>query len=311
MKCNVSVFLLCLAVCGQATAGRFGFDAEVGMKYDSNVGVSVTAIDEGANAQAETVEPDTALSTSVSLSYKEDIEKISLSSGYSLSDNRYTTFNEYDTQIHIGTLGSQYDFGVVKSGVTVRFIQTSLNGHDFLTSEHFSPFVSGFLRKKWYFRAAYTYESKDFNTLDDKDGTTHVYSSDVYHFLDGMKSFVSFGVRHKISKAKDSIYDYSSNQLKFKYSHQIVKNKKKIKLKFGVRYENREYSHIDSLSPIVGTATDGRRRDKKYRLDMSASYPVYKRFSLIARGEYAEVFSGREGLSYDQYVLETQIRYEF
>lgn len=283
----VTRIFLTLFACGLAAGAwaeiRFGSlaplslsgNASAGLEYDSNV--SVEEVDRSSN------ESDYALTLEAGVDARQPLsERASVQLSYDFSTNIYQTFSEVDRQTHIVGSGLNWKFDALDTDLSLYYINSRLDGDEFLELYRLSPAVSGFLTKRWFGRVAYVYQDKSVAERPLRDAITDSWEVDLYFFVRGLRSYVNFGYRYKDEDAQAAQLDYRSDSYKLRYVRRIEAMSKLLKLELSWRYEDRDYR---SDTPSIGE----KRADDRHRLGIDVEVPLTAKSALqfyYGNGDY-------------------------
>lgn len=297
--CALLACATALATEAAEEASRTAFSAEVGIgaEYDSNV--SVDELDVTAS------ESDYALILDAELKLEQQLtESTDLTLTYDFSQARYDTFSLVDRQTHL--LGADFgaDLGAVNTGLTLYYINARLDGEAFLEYYRGSPYISGFLAKKWFARGAYVYSDKTIEQNPGRDAESHAGEFDLYFFNRGLRSYFNLGYKFKDEDAREGRFDHRSNSLKLRYIHRFDVMEEVLKLELSWRYENRDYS---SITPSIGEKRD----DDRHRWKVDLEYPFLERGTFQIYAGYADYESNYPRADYDQHVVGTRLAWSW
>lgn len=293
--CVASAAALALAAQGAERPSSTAFSAEVGLgaEYDSNV--SVDELDVSSS------QSDYALILDAELKLEQGLtEKTDLTLTYDFSQANYEEFSAVDRQTHLLGVDLGTDFGEVNGGLTLYYINARLDGEAFLEYYRGSPYLSGFLAKKWFARGAYVYSDKRIDQNPGRDAESHAGEFDLYFFRRGLRSYFNLGFKYKDEDAVQARYDHTSSNLKLRYIHRLDLWDDVLKLEFSWRYEDRDYS---SPTPSIGEE----RQDRRHRWKVDLEYPFFKKGAFQLYAGYADYASNYPLADYDQHVIGTRL----
>lgn len=279
IRCSSALVACLLASAAAAQQGRdstakpaqFEFELGLGAEYDSNV--SISEIDASSN------EGDYALTMDASLEVKKEFSPdFDMAATYDFSQTLYEEFSEVDRQTHIFGADAAWNGSRLDRGLSLYYINSRLDGKDFLDYYRASPSLSGFIARNWFARGAYVYSDKSIVETPDRDADTHSGEADLYYFRRGLRSYFNLGYRYKSEDAVDQRYDYHSNSLKLRYIHRFNLFQRLAKLELSWRYEDRDYS---SPTPSIGED----RSDDRHRWRADLEVP-------LVGGAFAQVYYG-------------------
>ncbi|QFU77795.1 DUF560 domain-containing protein [Halioglobus maricola] len=282
-----------------ASASGTEFSAEVGLgaEYDSNV--SVDELDATSN------ESDYAYTMDANLELDQQItETTDLSLNYNFSQTNYDRFELLDRQTHLIGADLGADLGAVNTGLALYYINAQLDGNDFLEYYRGSPYVSGFLSKKWFARGAYVYSDKTIAQNAERDAQSHAGEFDLYFFRRGLRSYFNMGYKFKDEDATADRYDYKAHNLKLRYIQRFEVWDDILKMELSWRYEDRDYSGI---TPSI----DEERDDQRHRWKIDLEYPVFSGGTLQFYGGYSDYDSNFPRAAYDQHVVGTRLSWRW
>ncbi len=276
---------------------QFSAEVGIGAEYDSNV--SVDELDATSN------ESDYALILDAELQLDQQVsENTDLSVTYDFSQSNYDQFDRVDRQTHLLGVDLGTDFGAVNSGLTLYYIHARLDGNEFLEYYRGSPYLSGFLAKKWFARGAYVYSDKSIEQNPDRDAESHAAELDLYYFHRGLRSYFNLGYKFKDEDAQADRFDYEANNIKLRYIRRIDLWDDTLKLELSWRYEDRDYS---SITPSINEKRD----DERHRWKIDMEYPVLEKGAIQLYAGYAEYDSNYPRSDYDQHVIGTRLSWSW
>lgn len=300
----VALFLAWLApvwpvlVLAEENGGRqWSAEVGVGVEYDSNV--SVEEVDISAS------EGDYALTLDAGFALKQALSgRSNATLTYDFSQSNYKEFSEVDRQTHMLGLDLNVSLEGVNPGISLYYIDSRLDGSQFLQLSRVSPYLSGFLSRKWFARGAYVYSDKTIQDRSERDATSHSGEGDIYYFLRGLRSYFNFGYRYRNENARADQYDYLSNAVKLRFIQRFEMLSRLAKLELAWRYEDRKYQ---SDTPSIGE----KRHDQRSRLRVDFQIPVFERGAVQFFAGYADYDSNYSPAAYDQRLVGTRFLYKW
>ncbi|MCB1679987.1 MAG: DUF560 domain-containing protein [Halioglobus sp.] len=280
-----------------ATPRSVEYAAEVGIgtEYDSNV--SVEEVDRTSNEGDYALNLDLGVEVSRALS-----DQVDIAATYDLSQTLYREFDEVDRQTHILGADVSLDAGAVDSGVSLFYINSRLDGSRFLELYRLSPYLSGFLSRRWFARGAYVYSEKAIADRPERDATTHAAEADLYYFRRGLRSYFNVGYRFRNENARTDRLDYRANSLKLRYIHRFDVFSRLAKLELAWRYEDRDYR---SVTPVI----QDKRRDERHRWRADLEVPLTVKAAVQFYYSYGDYDSNYTPADYSQHLLGTRLVY--
>ncbi|MEH6586010.1 MAG: hypothetical protein V7720_05595 [Halioglobus sp.] len=275
------------------------FSAEVGLggEYDSNV-----TIDE---LDAASSQSDYSLIMDAELQMDHQFnDTTDMTITYDFSQSNYDQFSFLDRQTHLLGMDLGTDLGNLNSGLSLYYINARLDGNDFLEYYRGSPYLSGFLSKRWFARGAYVYSDKAIQQNQGRDAKSHAGELDLYYFRRGLRSYFNFGYKFKDEDAIENRYDYAANNFKVRYIQRFDAFGDVLKTEFSWRYEYRDYS---SITPSIGEE----REDKRHRWKVDIEYPILGKGAIAVYAGYADYDSNYPRSDYDQQVVGTRLSYSW
>lgn len=281
----------------KSSATQFSAELGIGAEYDSNV-----AVDE---LDASSNESDYALTLDGEIKLEQQLgKKTDLSLTYDFSQSNYDQFSNLDRQTHLVGADLATKLGKVTTGLSAYYINARLDGEDFLEYNRASPYVSGFLAKKWFARGSYVYSDKTIEQREGRDAESHAGELDIYYFRRGLRSYYNLGYKFKDEDAVDDQFDYRANNIKLRYVHRFDAWDELLKLELSWRYEDRDYS---SITPSIGEKRD----DKRHRFKLDLEYPFLERGAFQIYLGYADYDSNYPRSDYEQHVVGTRLSWSW
>lgn len=287
----------CLLLSGVVSANPFSFEANVGRKYDDNVSVDELDSSTGLGDHANLYKAAAGFNYQLGESGK-------LSGRYSYSGTAYDTFDQFDIDTTLATLGYAHDFGGYKAGFSFRRADSELGGDDFLALDQFSVYFSTFLKKKLFFKTSYTLSDKDFDSRDDRDADKSALAADLYYFANGVKNYYLVGYKYTDEDANVAFYGYQSHKVKARYVVNFSLFERRLKWKIGLSHEQRDYADIN---PSIGEE----RSDDRTALQTSLEIPIGKDFFAMLELERANYDSNLESADYSQNEISFRLGYKY
>lgn len=301
-SCCLGALVVCLAAGASAQGNgnkpaRFEVEVGLGGEYDSNV--SVSEVDRASN------EGDYALIADASFEVKKELgERYDLAATYDFSQTMYDEFDFVDRQTHIVGADLARKGAITDTGLSLYYINSRLDGKDFLDFYRVSPSVSGFIARKWFARGAYVYADKSIINTPDRDAESHSLELDLYAFRRGLRSYFNIGYRFKDEDAEAAEFDYKSNSVKLRYIHRFDIFERLAKLELSWRFEDRDYS---SITPDIGED----RSDDRSRWRVDLEVPLIGASGMELYYGYADYESNVDAADYTQTLVGTRFYYRW
>lgn len=297
LSCALIAWAALPAFGAEESTTQFSAEVGIGAEYDSNV--SVDELDATSN------ESDYALILDAELQLDQQVtENTDLSVTYDFSQSNYDQFERVDRQTHLLGVDFGADLGAVNSGLTLYYIHARLDGDEFLEYYRGSPYLSGFLAKKWFARGAYVYSDKSIEQNPGRDAESHAAELDLYYFHRGLRSYFNLGYKFKDEDAQADRFDYEANNIKLRYIRRIEFWDDTLKLELSWRYEDRDYS---SITPSINEKRD----DERHRWKIDMEYPILEKGLIQLYAGYAEYDSNYPRSDYDQHVVGTRLSWSW
>lgn len=280
-----------------SSPAKFGAEVGLGVEYDSNVSVS--------EVDLSSSEGDYALTMDASFDVKKVLSPtLDVAASYDFSQTNYDEFSLVDRQTHILGTDMTVNANLADTGLSLYYIDSSLDGKGFLEFYRASPFVSGFVARNWFARGAYVYSEKSIQQRPERDADTHSLEGDVYFFRRGLRSYFNLGYRFKDENAQAAFLDYKSNSVKLRYIHRFDIFTKLAKLELSWRYEDRDYR-----SETPGLDED--REDDRHRIRVDLEVPMIGGSAVEFYYGYARYESNSPVADYNQTIVGTRFSYSW
>lgn len=292
----LAVFAVKSSVCwGQP---EFKGDVSVGIEHDSNV--AVDEVDKSSNLS------DIGRLLEIDLEMLFDIgSQVSGRAFYSFSAVDYAEFKNLNRQTQY--LGAAVDTNVnrMKASLNYFYTDSQLNQTNFLKYHRVSPSLSGFTSKRWFFRGAYIFGDKTFETRPGRDAKQHGLETDAYYFWRGLRRYFNVGYAYRLENSRADRFSYDSHQIKFRAVQRFDANAGRYSsLELNARYENRQY---DGITPSIGE----RRVDDRIRVVVTFEYPLTALLNWEFYGDYSNYLSNLPSADYEQTIIGTAFRFSF
>lgn len=275
----------------------FSFEASAGVEYDSNVSVIELDVSTAADDFAGVIDAGFGFETELGQGTEIDLS-------YDFSQSLHDEFTQFDIQSHRGSVGIDHDFGKVSAGATYIFANATLGGDGFLTLQQISPFVSGFLGKTVFVRAAYEYRDKNFKNRTDRDAEVHAGGADIFFFIDGVRTYILGGYKYEDENTVANQFDFTGHNFKLRFVKRLPFRGRDAKFELGWRYEKRNYK---SVTPAIGEVRDDDRNKLKAELEIPITDHVY----VLVEYEYSDFSSNLPSADYTQNFAGLRVGVEF
>lgn len=298
MKYSSGLVFFCLFSAHIYADGSFDISAGVVLGHDSNV-----AVDE---IDLFTAHSDNFITGRFGLGYEnafDDAQSFDLS--YQLSDQHYADNQQFDLQNHLASVGYKLKYDKFTFGLTLRYVHSNLNSSHFLTLSQISPSVSWFISKRHYMRFSYTYHDKTLESNPARDANSDELSTDYYYFENGLNSYFIVSGKVREEDAIDSLFNYSSQQLRVAYHKRFDVASSPLKATIELRARRRDYN--DEVNPEI----EGFRLDKSYSSSLSLEWELAKHWLLEWQIEYSDRQSNLDSVDYSQWLIEAGFEYRF
>ena len=282
----------------QTSAGsEFEVELAVGYAWDDNVG-----LDELERATGESDEVTSLEAQGSALFAFQDRVSLRLSAG--LTDESYQKFSQVDRRTESIGVNLEAKLGKTAVGINWFDVSADLNSDPFLTYERLSPYVSGFVSKKWFLRGEYVYGKKTIARRLGREADSHSVSIDSYYFIQGLKRYAVLGYTFRADDARANRYDYNSHALKVRFIQRETVGGLPLELEVEGKFEDRQYKAPD---PMIRAE----REDTRWRFSTELRLIVTEHASVVVHLKNSDYDSNLPTASYSDLVVGTEIRLSF
>ena len=282
----------------QTSAGsEFEMELAVGYAWDDNVG-----LDELERATGESDEVTSLEAQGSALFAFQDRVSLRLSAG--LTDDSYQKFSQVDRRTESIGVNLEAKLGKTAVGINWFDVSADLNSDPFLTYERLSPYVSGFVSKKWFLRGEYVYGKKTIARRLGREADSHSVSIDSYYFIQGLKRYAVLGYTFRADDARANRYDYSSHALKVRFIQRETVGGLPLEFEVEGKFEDRQYKAPD---PMIRAE----REDTRWRFSTELRLIVTEHASVVVHLKNSDYDSNLPTASYSDLVVGTEIRLSF
>ena len=282
----------------QTFAGsEFEVELAVGFAWDDNVG-----LDELERATGESDEVTSLEAQGSALFAFQDRVSLRLSAG--LTDDSYQKFSQVDRRTESIGVNLEAKLGKTAVGINWFDVSADLNSDPFLTYERLSPYVSGFVSKKWFLRGEYVYGKKTIARRLGREADSHSVSIDSYYFIQGLKRYAVLGYTFRADDARANRYDYNSHALKVRFIQRETVGGLPLELEVEGKFEDRQYKAPD---PMIRAE----REDTRWRFSTELRLIVTEHASVVVHLKNSDYDSNLPTASYSDLVVGTEIRLSF
>lgn len=295
-------------------SARVNGHLEGGYEHDSNV--TVDELNTSADESDEAWVFDAGLEGTL-----KPTKPLNINLGYSLSGTRYQNLDQFDQDIHLLSADISYDFDPVTLGASYHYSHATLGSEPFLDFSRASAYLGRLVGEDIYLLASLQDKRKDFDDSDARDADIRGVSLDSFFFFNQAKSHLLLGLDGDREDAEADAYDNDLLRVRVALVHKFTLGGEDNRLRFGFRYEDREYDEVTVTSsdpvlndPFTGDLTErstSRRADKASILEASWRIGLSEVFSVepsISRGVYT---SNVDSADYDKTVAGITLRAGF
>ncbi|WP_439106086.1 surface lipoprotein assembly modifier [Congregibacter sp.] len=303
---RISIAMLCACAASAIVAQESGesasktrWSAEVGVggEYDTNVSVDEVDLSSGQSDYAAILD----LELGVKHSFNDRTEA---SLNYDVSSSTYQEFSAVDRLTHILGADINTDLGSSNASLSAYYIDSQLDGNDFLKYTRISPSLSGFLSQRWFARGAYVYSEREIDNRSQRDAETHTGELDFYYFHRGLRSYLNLGYRYREEDAVADELDFNAHSLKLRYIRRFDAWERKIKVEAALRYEVRDYN---SDEPTI----EEPRNDDRLRVKFDLELPLTQRLNWQWYLSYGDYVSNLPRADFTQTIFGTRLQYSW
>ena len=282
----------------QTFAGsEFDVELAVGYAWDDNVG-----LDELERATGESDEVTSLEAQGSALFAFQDRVSLRLSAG--LTDDSYQKFSQVDRRTESIGVNLEAKLGKTAVGINWFDVSADLNSDPFLTYERLSPYVSGFVSKKWFLRGEYVHGKKTIARRLGREADSHSVSIDSYYFIQGLKRYAVLGYTFRADDARANRYDYNSHTLKVRFIQRETVGGLPLEFEVEGKFEDRQYKAPD---PMIRAE----REDTRWRFSTELRLIVTEHASVVVHLKNSDYDSNLPTASYSDLVVGTEIRLSF
>ena len=291
--------MLCQAANPDSSGLESGFSAELSVGGEYNNNLSVDEIDVSSE------QGDYALLLGGELEYRAELsEQTEWSLGYNFSQSLYDEFSQLDRQTHILSTDIDVEVGKARLGADYYYVDSRLDGNEFLNQHRISPSVSGFLAREWFLRGAWVYSDTELENNPARDADTHAAEIDVYYFVRGLRSYWNAGYRYKDEDAAAERFTFQSRGVKLRYVRRFDWLQRTCRAEFAWRFEDRDY---DGVTASIGEE----RQDDRHRLRAELQVPFGERGTAEFYYDYSDYESNFPNADYDRQIAGVELRYRW
>lgn len=302
-----------LAVQAQQQAGVSGH-LESGFEHDSNV--TVDELNTSSDKSDEAWVFDAGLEGVL-----KPTEPLNVTLGYSLSGRRYQSLDQFDQNIHLLSADISYDFDPVTIGTSYHYSHATLGADPFLDFRRASVYLGSLIGEDVYLLASLQDKRKDFEDSDARDADVRGASLDTFFFFNQGQSHLVLGLDGDREDAEADAYDNDLLRVRAALVHKFNLAGEENRLRFGWRYEDREYDEVTVSSsdpllddPLTGDLTErstSQRADEAHILEASWRIGLNDVFSLEPSISWGSYTSNVDSADYDKTVAGMTLRAEF
>lgn len=284
-------YLLCTALTGAVfcfpVRAEVSVDLSAGLEYDSNVAVDPVDLTSGLGDVAQTLK--------LALGYEQNLgSSWEVNGSYRLSDSQWQTYSEYDTRLHIGSLGLKHRSGRRTADLTASYAQAELAGQPFLQLQRLTPAVGWLINREWYWRNQLNLNQKRFSNYPDRDSDGVAVRSQLFRFFDRTRYYLSCNGMLRQESANNDIYSYQAGGLNLALKRDWHLWGQAMTTTLSAGAEQREYVGVRS---DIGQA----RSDWRYQTRLENQWQLTGHWQLALSLGYDDLRSNLDAANYHQY----------
>ena len=281
---------------GEKLTGDLSVEANAG--YDSNVSVDEIDLTTARSDHFAVFGLDGELEYDYSAQTK-------LDAGYKLTDKRFGEFDNLNSQINLLSTGISHKFSEVRAGLSYRFIDADLGGEGFLNISQWSPVISGFVSRQHFLRLGAVHGRKWFAENRERNATNNEISLDYFYFINGVRHYVTAGVKFKQEDTDAPAFDYDQQQLRLRYLYLAEILNIPVRYKLGWRYQRRDYDEF--VDPSIGDF----RLDKRFQYEAAMEFRLGQGLSSELSFEFKDNQSNLSRVDYVERIISLGLAYGF
>lgn len=290
---------------------------EGGYEHDSNVTVNELSASSDKRDQAWVF--DAGLDGVL-----KPVDPLTVTLSYSLSGRRYQELEQFDQNIHLLSADISYDFNPVTIGTSYHYSRATLgeNGSDpFLDFHRASVYLGSLIGEDVYLLASLQDKRKEFEDSNARDADIRGISLDSFFFFNQAKSHLVFGLDGDREDTRADAFDNELFRFRIALVHKFTLAGESNRLRFGWRYENRQYDQVEETSAgsqldnfLPGTTTERTERDRTDRaqiLEASWRIGLGDAVSVEPNMSWGDYSSNEESADYEKLVAGIRLRADF
>ncbi|MGF2685192.1 surface lipoprotein assembly modifier [Marinobacter sp. DUT-3] len=293
---------------------RLNGHLEGGFEHDSNV--TVDELNTSSDQSDEASVFDAGLEGVL-----KPTRALNVTLGYSLSGRRYQNLNQFDQDIHLLSADISYEFDPVTVGTSYHYSHATLGSDPFLDFHRASVYLGRLIGEDVYLLASLQDKSKDFDDSEARDADIRGVSLDSFFFFNQARSHLLIGLDGDREDAKSDAYDNDLLRVRLALVHKFTLGGEDNRLRFGWRYEDREYDEVTVTSsdpllndPLTGDLRErstSKRSDEASILEASWRIGLNEVFSLEPSISWGNYTSNVDSADYDKTVAGVSLRADF
>ena len=283
-----------------AAQNKLHWNGEVSLGYGYDSNVTIDELDLNARTGDQYVRYEGKLALDYDISDNQDVRL-----SYKLSEKQYNDQEQLDLGSHFLSTGYTYKAGKTRYGFDWRYVDSELDGQDFMTLNMISPFVSGFIGKQHYLRAGITHTEKKLKSQSARDAKSNEYSLDYYYFINGLNRFIILSGKFKNENARDAEFNYHSSQLRVAYEYRFPVFALPSKVRIDFRIRQRKYE--DEINREINDF----REDTRQRAGASLEMELSQNLSVVLDASYVDNESDLNSLNYTESLFNVTLSYAF
>ncbi|MCM0613790.1 hypothetical protein KFJ24_14990 [Marinobacter sediminum] len=304
-------FPLTLGAAAPVCAVDMSAYVEAGAEYDSNLNVEALETASGKSDQA------LLIGTGVEAS-GQPADHLTLTGTYDFTSRNYKTYSDFDQDLHLASADLSYDIASVTLGASHHFSYATLDSDPFLKYGRTSAYLGKLIGDDVYLLASIVDKRKSFEEDDERDARARGLSLESFFFFNDSQTLFVLGFEGDEEDANSDAYDYAMLAARLRLKHHFRISGQKNTLRFGWRYESREYDEPVSTEespgfplPGPGSVSSETRSDRISIADVSWTIGLTRLLSAEARVETTDASSTLDSADYDKTVASVTLRAEF
>ncbi len=244
-------------------------------------------------------------------------DSLKLAASYQGKHRVYDQTSAFDLDQHHLALSSKYTFSGVGYSYRYDHAKAKVDGARFLDFSQSTLAIDKLFQSRYFVRAAYSSNKKDFAQLSERNAQAHLGSLDSMVFFDQGKRHVSLNLTVEDETARASLYDNTTHSLRLGYQYTFTQLAFPTSFTSSVLYSQKRYDSFavddsnDSGLPLLDSNSNETRVDKKTQFSLGFEVALTPWLDVMMNADYINNASNYSLVDNNEHLVSVGLKASF